>query len=245
MKTQQYNIYPIALCQGPRDSSHFAYRSEPGNVCNTACYIWLIKSKGINILTDAGASASTFTDRGTPEKDIISIEDGLGKFKLKPDDIDIIIVTHLHCDHIALGRLYKKAKFVVQKKELEYAKNPHPIDAILYDRSSFDNLNWEVIDRDMEIVPGINVLLTPGHSPGGQSVEINTSAGKAVITGFCSTLKTFIHTREMERRGWEVTIPLIHHDALQTYNSVLNVKRHADIIIPLHEPSFIGKEVIP
>lgn len=49
----------------------------------------------------------------------------------------------------------------------------------------------------------------------------------------------------MKRRGWEVTIPLIHHDALQTYNSVIKVKRLADVIIPLHEPAFIGKSVIP
>ena len=76
-------------------------------------------------------------------------------------------------------------------------------------------------------------------------MEVDTPAGKAIITGFCATQNTFTPTEEMERRGWEVTIPQIHHDALQTYNSVLYVKRHADIIIPLHEPSFIEKEVIP
>lgn len=240
-----HKIYPIALCEGPRDSAHFAYRSESGGICNTACYVWCIKTKYGNILVDAGANASTFTTRGTPETDIISAEDGLGKLELKPDDIDIVIATHLHCDHIALSRLYSKAKFVVQKRELEYAQNPHPIDAVLYDRSCFENLNWEVIDGDREIVPGISVLLTPGHSPGGQSVEINTSAGKAIITGFCATEKTFMPTQEMLKRGWEVTIPLIHHDALQTYDSVLKVKRRADIIIPLHEPEFIEKRVIP
>jgi len=241
----QHKIYPIALCEGPRDSSHFAYRSESGCICNTACYIWYIESDNARILVDAGASASTFTDRGTPETDIVSVEEGLGKLKLKPDDIDIIIATHLHCDHIALGRLYKKAKFVVQKRELEYAKNPHTIDAVLYNLASFNNFNWEVIDGDREIVPGISVLLTPGHSPGGQSVAINTPAGKAIITGFCATQNTFIPTGEMKRRGWEVTIPLIHHDALQTYNSVIKVKHLADIIIPLHEPAFIKRETIP
>jgi N-acyl homoserine lactone hydrolase len=242
---QHHEIYPIALCEGPRDSSHFAYRSEPGKICNTVCYIWYIKSKDVNILVDAGARASTFTDRGTPETDIVSVEDGLGKHRLKPEDIDIVIVTHLHCDHTALGFLYNKAKFIVQKRELEYAINPHPIDEVLYDRSSFNGLNWEVLDGDKEIVSGISVLLTPGHSPGGQSVEIITSNGKAIITGFCSTQDTFIPTEEMERRGWEVTIPLIHQDALQTYNSVLYVKHRADIVIPLHEPGFIGKRVIP
>lgn len=242
---QYHKIYPIALCEGPRNSSHFAYRSESAGICNTACYIWYIKSKDVNILVDAGANAFTFTDRGTPETDIVSVNDGLGKLMLKPEDIDIVIVTHLHCDHIALGQLYKKAKFIVQEKELEYAQNPHPIDSILYDRNTFKGLSWEVIDGDKEIVPGVSVLLTPGHSPGGQSVEINTAAGKAIITGFCATAHTFNPTREMERRGWEASIPLIHHNTLQTYDSVLKVKRRADIVIPLHEPAFIGRGVIP
>jgi N-acyl homoserine lactone hydrolase len=242
---QQHNIYPIALCEGLRDGAHFAYRSESTCTCNTACYIWYIQSQAGNILVDAGASASTFTVRGTPERDIVSVEYGLGKFQLKPDDIDIVIVTHLHCDHIALGYLYKKARFIVQKRELEYAQDPHPIDAVLYDRTTFDSLNWEVIDGNKDIVPGISVVLTPGHSPGGQSVAINTRSGKAIITGFCSTLDTFSPTMEMERRGWETTIPLIHHDALQTYNSVLYVKRHADIILPLHDPSFIARRMVP
>jgi N-acyl homoserine lactone hydrolase len=245
MQMQQHNIYPIALCEGPRDAAHFAYRSESGGICNTACYIWYIESHNGRILVDAGDSASTFINKGAPETDIVTVEEGLGKLGLKPDDIDIVIATHLHCDHIALGHLYRNARFVVQKSELEYAQNPHPIDAVLYDRSMFEGLNWEVIEGDKEIVPGISLLLTPGHSPGGQSVEINTSAGKAIITGFCATERTFYPTGEMERRGWEVTIPLIHHDALQTYDSVLKVKRRADIIIPLHEPSFIRRRMIP
>lgn len=238
-------IRPIALCEGPRDSSHFAYRSKPGIICNTACYVWYIESPSDKILVDAGASASTFTSRGTPETDLMSVEDGLARLGLKPEDIDIVIMTHLHCDHIALGYLYKNAKFIIQKRELDYARNPHPIDAELYDRPSFEGLNWEVIDGDREIIPGVSVFLTTGHSPGGQSIEVNILSGKTVITGFCCTLNTFTQTEEMKRRGWEVTIPLIHQNALQTYNSVLEVKRRADIIIPLHEPAFIVREKIP
>jgi len=242
---QLLNISPIALCEGPRDNSHFAYRSEPGTICNTACYIWYIETLEGNILVDAGANASTFTEKGTPETDIISVVDGLGRLGRKPEDIDIVIVTHLHCDHIALSHLYTKAKFIIQRRELDYALNPHPIDAELYDRSSFEDLNWEVIDGDSEIVPGISTFLTPGHSPGGQSVEVRTPAGRAVITGFCCTLNTFAQTREMKRRGWEVTAPLIHHDVCEAYNSVLKVKQRADIILALHDPMFIEKEIIP
>jgi hypothetical protein len=49
----------------------------------------------------------------------------------------------------------------------------------------------------------------------------------------------------MKRRGWEVTAPLIHHDVREAYDSVLNVKHRADIIVALHDPIFIGKETIP
>lgn len=240
-----YHIYPIALCEGPRDSSHFAYRGESGTTCNTACYVWYIAGADSAILVDAGASASTFTEKGAQETDLISVEQGLGKLGLKPKDIQIVIATHLHCDHIALGYLFKNARFLVQKTELDYARNPHPIDAYLYERHALEGLSWEVINGDAEITSGVSVLFTPGHSPGGQSVEVDTPGGKAIITGFCCTLKTFTPTREMERMGWEVTIPLIHQDVRQAYDSVLKVKRRADIIIPLHEPAFIREKQIP
>lgn len=240
-----YSIRPISLCEGLRDSSHFAYRTNFGTTCNTACYVWYIEGLPLNILVDAGARASTFTERGTPETDIISVEDGLNKLGLKPEDIDIVITTHLHIDHIALGYLYKKAEFIVQKRELDYALSPHHIDADLYDRRTFKGLNFKVIDGRKEIIQGVSVFLSPGHTAGGQSIEIDTTAGKAIITGFCCTLSTFVQTDEMKRRGWEVTVPLIHHDVREAYDSVLEVKHRADIIVALHDPIFIGKETIP
>jgi N-acyl homoserine lactone hydrolase len=242
---QNYSIYPIALCEGPRPNAHFAYRSEESGMVNTACYIWYIAGPGPKILVDAGADAEIFTSRGMAETDIISVKDSFDKLGIKPEDIDIVLVSHLHCDHIGLGHLFKNAVFVVQKKELEYARKPHPIDAILYDPGTWENLNLEVIDGDKEIVPNVSVILTPGHTPGGQSVEVGTTAGKAIITGFCSTLKTFSPTKSMQQRGWEVTLPTLHHDAIEAYNSVLLVKRRADIILPLHEQEFINGKRIP
>lgn len=240
-----YTVCPIAVCEGPRDGSHFTYGMNFGTISRTACYAWYIKGSNPKILVDTGARASTFREKGAPETDLISVENGLARLGLKPVDIDIVILTHLHCDHTELGYLYKKAKFIVQKKELEYARHPHPIDARLYDKRYFESLNFEIMDGDMEISSGIGIFLTPGHTPGGQSVEIDTAAGKVIITGFCCTLDTFKQTEEMKRWGWEVTTPLIHHDVREAYDSVLKVKRRADIILALHAPDFIGKKVIP
>jgi glyoxylase-like metal-dependent hydrolase (beta-lactamase superfamily II) len=240
-----YSIRAIALAEGPRDGSSYTYRENFGTRQNSACYIWYVMNSKPRTLIDAGARLSMFSQRGVPERELISLEAGLATLELKPEDIEIVIVTHLHWDHVALGSLYKNAKFIVQKKELDYARNPHPIDALHFEKGTFEDLDMEVIDGQEEIAPGISVFLTPGHSPGGQSVEIDTMAGKAIITGFCSTLQTFAQSDIMKSRGWQVSVPLIHQDVREIYNSVLQVKHRADIIIPLHDPLFIQKEIIP
>jgi glyoxylase-like metal-dependent hydrolase (beta-lactamase superfamily II) len=239
-----YTIHPIAVCQGPRDGSHFTYRANFGVTINTACYAWYIKGSSRKILVDTGATAAMFRERGATETDLISMEQGLAKLGVTPEEIDIVILTHLHCDHVELAYLYKNAKFIVQKKELEYARHPHPLDADFYVKSYFEGLNYDIIDGDAKIEPGISVFLSPGHSPGGQSIEIKTSAGKAIIPGFCCVGDTFKQTEAMKHRGWEVTIPLIHQDARETYDSVLKVKRRADIILSLHGPEYIGVEKV-
>jgi len=102
-----------------------------------------------------------------------------------------------------------------------------------------DEVNFDILEGDKEIVKGVKVLLTPGHSPGSQSVAIETEKGIAVITGFCCINKNFIE------EFWPVTPPGIHTNATQAYDSMLKVKEIADIIIPLHESTFAKKEVIP
>ncbi len=240
-----YSIRPIGLCEGPRDGSQYTYRMNFGTTYNMVCYIWYIEGSQPKVLVDAGANAATFAKIHVPETDLISPEDGLAKLGLKPEDIDIIIVTHLHSDHIDLAYLYKNAKFIIQKKELDYALNPHPIDTHHYDKSTFEGLNFEVIDGTKEIIPGVSVFLSPGHTPGGQSVEVNTASGKAIITGFCCNLATFEQNKITKQRGWEVTVPLIHLDSRDIYDSVLAVKRRADIILATHDNSYVGKKTIP
>lgn len=214
-----------------------------GKECNSACYIWYIEGSQLKILVDAGATASMYEEKGIPETDLISVEDGLSRFGLKPTDIDVVIITHLHFDHIALGYLYKNAKFIVQKKEVNYARHPHPVDARYNDSKLFNDLNLEIIDGEKEIATGITVFTTPGHTPGGQSVEISTLRGKAVIPALCY-LDNFEQSEEMKNRGWEVTPPSIHHDSSEAYDSLIKIKNRADIILPLHDPIFITKETI-
>ena len=237
-------IWPIPLGQGPRDLSQWTYGMNVGTRSASVMHIWYIEGPQPKILVDAGGRASTLQEIGINSEEIQPVEIGLAKLGLKPADIDIVIVTHLHLDHIELGHLYKNARFIVQEKELDYARNPHPWDSCHFDRRYFDGLNFEVIDGDAEIVPGVAVFVTPGHTPGGQSVALDTAKGKAIITGFCCVKETFVQTEQMKCQGREVAAPGLHQDCRVAYDSVLRVKRMADIILPLHDTAFLAGEAI-
>ena len=89
-----YSIRPIALCQGSRDVSQYTYCMNLGAKCKSVSYIWYIEGSQPKILVDAGTRAvGGFGD------ELISVDGGLAKLGLKPEDIDIVIVTHLHLDH--------------------------------------------------------------------------------------------------------------------------------------------------
>jgi glyoxylase-like metal-dependent hydrolase (beta-lactamase superfamily II) len=240
----KYSIRPIALCEGIRDMSQWTYRWNIGIKVKSACFIWYIEGSNPVTLVDAGAQGEHFGVE-FPMTTRVTLEDGLKGVGLTPDDVRLIIVTHLHFDHIALANRYRNAEFVVQKSELDFALNPHVFSAVDYRRSMFADLKFRVVDGDTEVLPGLTVLLTPGHSPGGQSVQIETEKGKAIITGFCAQFSTFNQTPFMKERGLEVAACGLHTDCRQAYDSAVRVKRLADIIIPLHEPQLMDVPKIP
>jgi glyoxylase-like metal-dependent hydrolase (beta-lactamase superfamily II) len=185
-----------------------------------------------------------------PQEPVQTFEESLAKVDCAPDDIDIIIQTHLHMDHIYNTPKCKNAVIYVQEEELGFALNPHPIFEIMYPREIIKGLNFEVIKGDQTILPGIAVMLVPGHTPGCQAVVVETTEGKAVISGFCSIMENFnppedVRTKISPFASYPVIAPGIHTDIFQAYESVLRVKQIADIIIPMHDPDMALREQIP
>ena len=238
-------IRPVPLCKGLRDRSQWTYRIGYGQKVGACNYVWYIEGAGRGILVDCGASAELFRKRGRPDEDIQSLEQGLNKAGIGFEDIETIILTHLHWDHVANASRFPHATFILQRKELDFAVNPHPAIAPAYDMAPLTNSKLEVIDGNQEIVEGVRVLLTPGHSPGGQSVTVQTPRGLAVITGFCCALENFFPPPEAAKMGFEIVAPGIHTDMLRAYDSVRYVKDLADVVLPLHEPAFQGMDRIP
>jgi len=244
-------IHPIPVFEGRGDRSTMTYMANFGVEATVIGYIWYIEGLKEKVLVDAGCDVSRFRSKSIKARQIQTLDAGLSKFGLSPDDIDTLIITHLHHDHIGWIDRFPKARILVQKDELEFAKNPHPAVAFMYHKEQFEGIKFDVLNGDTKIYQEISVLSTPGHTPGTQSVSIKTAKGIAIIAGFCSFRENFevppVETTNMlgTRELRPILTPGEHVNLFQAHDSVVRVKEMADIVIPLHDPEFLQKDSIP
>ncbi len=109
-----------------------------------------------------------------------TVADALADIDMSPADIDLVINAHLHFDHCGQNAVFEHAACWVQRAELARAKIESPE---LYDWFGFMNARFELLDGDTEVLPGLSVIATPGHTSGHQSVVVTTAAGGEVLIG--------------------------------------------------------------
>jgi glyoxylase-like metal-dependent hydrolase (beta-lactamase superfamily II) len=217
--------------------------------------MWYIRAGEKHVLVDTAIEAEDYQNYRPPFKNlplepVQSFEEALGSVGCTPDDIDIIIQTHLHMDHIYNTNKCKNAAIYVQEDELAFAMDPHILFEIAYPKEIITRLELTTINGEQTILPGISVMPVPGHSPGCQAVIVETLKGKAVISGFCSTMENFDPPEDVKIKvspfaTYPVIAPGIHTNLFQAYESALRVKNVADIIIPMHDMALAELEEIP
>jgi glyoxylase-like metal-dependent hydrolase (beta-lactamase superfamily II) len=149
----------------------------------------LVQTGSQNILIDTGCGHK-YTQK---EVDIYRIEhptdilQELRKVDVDPDDVDVVINTHLHFDHCG-GNTYLRgeevlptfpnATYVVRREEYEDACNPNERTKATYLAHNWQPVEargqLQIVDKDCEIFPGIELVCTPGHTPGHQSIKIRS-----------------------------------------------------------------------
>jgi glyoxylase-like metal-dependent hydrolase (beta-lactamase superfamily II) len=173
------------------------------------------------------------------------LEDGLREIGFRPDDVAVVINTHLHFDHAggntrrlpdgSVTLSFPNARYVVQRGEWEWAhvRNeriqasylPHNIDPVM-EAGRFD-----LIDGDVEIVPGIHALVTPGHTPHHQSVLIRSGGETACF--LADVIPTSAHLPLPWIMGYDVE-PLV---TLETKRSLLQRARDEQwLLVFEHDP---------
>ncbi|MCP4757818.1 MAG: N-acyl homoserine lactonase family protein [Proteobacteria bacterium] len=245
-----YAIHPIVMGSKEFDRTYMTHQYGYGQTMIIPIYSWYLDGGNKKILVDTGERSPLRSDARQQAlgAKISTFEEGLAVWSLTPEDIDIVIHTHLHRDHIENDDKCVNARFYIHENEWRLVEDPHPLD-YRYEESFLWGIEErgqiEFVGEDMEIAPGIKVIHSPAHTEGGMSVLVETEQGTAVITGFCTILENFSPPPMAKGQGLEVIPPGTHTNAKQSYDTVLKIKNMAEILLPLHEPKFAGMETIP
>jgi N-acyl homoserine lactone hydrolase len=133
------------------------------------------------VITYPGGAALVDTGVGGPENLLndwrvvnVSVADALAELDMSPADISLVINTHLHFDHCGQNPVFRHAPFYVQRAELDRARRESPDLSGWFD---FMGARFELLDGDTEILPGLSVIATPGHTVGHQCVAAGADDG--------------------------------------------------------------------
>jgi len=232
-----YQITPLDLGRAEREMSFFTYFKNVGIKLTLAVPSFLVQGNGLNILVDTGMPAEASLtpawhmpfETGPDQTMVVQ----LAKFGLTPSDINLVIFTHLHWDHVYNVHLLTKAHFFITKREYEYALDPvFPMHEMFYDSPSHGfKAPWRDPDYHFtkdyeEIVEGIVVFNTPGHSVGHQSVSIDTEDGRYILSGDLIPLY----------ENWEQRTPSGMITSIEDYVKSFNrIAKMGGTVIPSHD----------
>jgi glyoxylase-like metal-dependent hydrolase (beta-lactamase superfamily II) len=169
-----------------------------------------------------------------------TIEAQLSRFGATPDDIKMVINTHLHTDHCSGNAYFKNVRCLVQKREIEYARDPLPVDRPAY-AVELEGIDFQLLEGDLEVTPGIQVILTPGHTPGSQAVLVHTRQGLYVIAG--DSIPNFENMAMPDNESFWPSGAYI--DLREYYRSLDRLKALGGFILPSHDLLVLKKTLYP
>ena len=230
------------------------YLPHGGGIMRDPVHCWLVRGEGHNILVDSGmADIATIRDRlkidgwGGGHGALTAC---LAAEGLSPGDIDHVVLTHLHFDHADNLDLFPDAMVIVQRGELAEAIDPVPSQRIFYWRKTIANLTVRkrgkqirLIDGDVSLFPGFELLSLPAHTAGMQIPIISTIKGKVALVSDLGDHYRYwfpadprATNRPSRSLAGDFMTGNIRSESERTWQLAMRrVMAEADIVVPAHD----------
>ncbi len=231
------------------------YPADDQNRIPVATNCNLIISEGRRILVDTGLG-SRLTPRETQlwglerEGDLV---EKLGRLGISPEDIDVVVLTHLHPDHAAgntrledskLVPVFSRAEHWVQKREWEAATNPNDWSKLQYDQRNFmpiaESGLLRLIDGETAITQDVRCILAEGHTPGHQCVVIESKSEWAIVPSDAAPMVPHV-----ERPQWLPAFDMEPMTNLETKKRICRMAlEKKGIFLLAHDPNALACRLV-
>ena len=199
-----YEVY--ALKYGERDTTacQFFHRESSHRTLTLHYFVWLILGGPHPVLVDTGFLDDDAEARGI--RNYLSPAEVVARAGVKPENVPLALITHLHYDHWAGHSLFPKANFWVQRDEVAFWTGRYASMPAFRGSSNVEQLmqvvplnyanRMRIIHGDREVLPGIRVYRVGGHTAGLQIVTVQTERGTVVLTSDASHFYHNVETRQ-------------------------------------------------
>ncbi len=237
-------IKPLVVGVFPNfESSIFLWRRNVGEKMERPILMFVIEAAGKKIVVDTGPSAPAEAAKYHPaivQKPEMVPLTALKQAGVNPEEVEQVVLTHLHWDHCYNTELFPNATFFVQRRELEFAMAPYPDQEAQYEIGIPGHIPpWQAVRPKMQIVEGdvqdfakgVHLVSLPGHSPGLMGVAVETSAGVHLIASDHIPLEAnWVGDGKMKH------IPgAIHSSVEEYYQSFTKIEKIADVVLAAHD----------
>ncbi len=242
MSMAKYKVTILKMGNLGGEKSNMTMGRHFGEPTDIPMFSVAVEGEGHKIILDTGIKSLEWARKNlgemyeiTQEEDE-TMEGALAHIGWKPEDVDMVINTHLHYDHCGNNYLFKNAKFYVQREEWEAAFDPVENQKCFYYEELFGwqavrYTSWKFLDGETEILPGLKVIPFGGHSIGSQGVFIDTEEG--VVCFAADTIGVLENL-------YENVLPNIMTNVENGFKTFEIVRNNADFVIPGHDPA-MGK----
>jgi glyoxylase-like metal-dependent hydrolase (beta-lactamase superfamily II) len=216
----------------PRPLYRPYFEPDAHNLIPMALHCLLVRAAGKTVVVDTGLGqklAERQRRNWGVVRDSGNLIDWLARLGVRPENVDLVINTHLHADHAAGDTIFgadehdvvptfPNAEYVVQRREYEDAVHPNERTAATYLPVNYQPLvesgRMRLLDGDTEILPGIHGVITRGHTPAHMSIRFESQGQHALFVADMAS-----YAVHFEKLGWMTAYDV---EPLQTLES----KRH-------------------
>ncbi|HEX4442091.1 MAG TPA: N-acyl homoserine lactonase family protein [Galbitalea sp.] len=241
------NVYAVryGTLETTRSASFLDYAQyhEADRPMRMDYFYWVIESDDRLILVDTGFNPQVGLRRGREV-----LVDPVGALELvghRPDDVDIVVISHFHYDHIGNLAAFPNAELVFQRRELDYWTDPVGADAAARHFVEDDEIRFlsdvvarggaRILDGDVELAPGIRAQLVGGHTPGEQTVTVETPSGLIVIA---ADALHFYEELDLHR---PYAVSHAPPEMLAAYDTFDQLRRRGATIVAGHDPAMVRR----